>query len=232
MAPAELEGVLLSHPAISDAAVIGVIHPTRVTEVPRAYVVRRTDLWGCHSPVTSDDVSQFVRQRLASFKALEGGVVFVDNIPRTPSGKIQRFRLSKMDEYRSTVTELLVKMNAPPAADAVSGALQEDAPVQQASQVNTACPMARASKLPSMALSMPRKVSERHSTGPSRPQRNVLGTNRVRKYATAGVSKHRKVSLSKHQDERARGDSMSTSRQPEVVPRSLKNRCRDSAWPQ
>ena len=122
------------------------IHPTRPTEVPRAYVVRRTDLQGRRSSVTSDDISQLVRQRLASFKPLEGRVIFVNDIPRTLSGKIQRFRLAKMD-HRSTVTDLLVRMNAPLAADAASGASKEDPQMQQASQIDEGRPMASARQI-------------------------------------------------------------------------------------
>lgn len=110
------------------------MHPTRPTEVPRAYVVRRTDSLGRRSSVAGEDISKFVRTRLASYKALDGGVVFVDDIPRTPSGKIQRFRLAKMDEYRSTVTEMLVKMNAP-HADAAMGVLREGTQSQQTPQM-------------------------------------------------------------------------------------------------
>ena len=120
------------------------MHPTRPTEVPRAYVVRRTDLRGRRSSVAGEDISKFVCKRLASYKALDGGVVFVDDIPRTPSGKIQRFRLAKMDEYRSTVTEMLVKMNAP-HADAAMGALKEGTQSQQTPHIVEVAPANKAS---------------------------------------------------------------------------------------
>ncbi len=80
--PPELEGVLLDHPDILDCAVIGLkLGPDH--EAPRAYVVRRSG-----SSITEEDVKQIISTKLASYKALTGGVVFVDEIPKSPSGKI------------------------------------------------------------------------------------------------------------------------------------------------
>jgi len=93
--PPEIEGVLLSHPHIVDAAVIGVKHPTEPeTELPRAYVVRRP------SPEAHELDEGVIRawcgERLASYKALTGGVKFVDVIPKNPSGKILKRLLREM----------------------------------------------------------------------------------------------------------------------------------------
>lgn len=87
VAPPELEGVLLSHPEIVDAAVIGVPNPSdrEGSEAPRAYLVRRDPK--SESP-SVQEVNKYMRGRLASYKMLEGGVVFVDEIPKNPSGKI------------------------------------------------------------------------------------------------------------------------------------------------
>ncbi|KAJ5483836.1 Phenylacetyl-CoA ligase epaB [Penicillium diatomitis] len=86
VAPAELEAVLLSHPQIVDAAVIGVTLPGANTELPRAYVVRRP---GPQSQnLTEHAVQEHIAARLARFKALVGGVKFLASIPRNPSGKI------------------------------------------------------------------------------------------------------------------------------------------------
>jgi acyl-CoA synthetase (AMP-forming)/AMP-acid ligase II len=87
VAPPELETVLLSHPQIVDAAVIGVKTPRDPeAELPRAYVVKRDGKEGrC---LGEDDVKKWCGQRLAKFKELTGGVVFVDAIPKNASGKI------------------------------------------------------------------------------------------------------------------------------------------------
>jgi acyl-CoA synthetase (AMP-forming)/AMP-acid ligase II len=80
--PPELESTLISHPNIIDAAVIGVTN-TDGEELPRAYVVKRPG-----TTVTGEDVFDYCRQRLASYKRLDGGVVFLDAIPKNASGKV------------------------------------------------------------------------------------------------------------------------------------------------
>jgi 4-coumarate--CoA ligase len=85
VAPPELEGVLLSHPDIVDCAVIGVADPVRTgDEVPRGYVVRRP---GSTGP-SDNELHAFMRERLSSFKMLEGGIIWRQSIPKTASGKI------------------------------------------------------------------------------------------------------------------------------------------------
>lgn len=86
VAPPELEAVLLSHPQIVDCAVIGMIVPGANTEYPRAYVVRRPG--GQDTGPTEDEIQRYVLERLARYKALTGGVKFVESIARNPSGKI------------------------------------------------------------------------------------------------------------------------------------------------
>ncbi|ETN83407.1 4-coumarate--CoA ligase 1 family protein [Necator americanus] len=83
VAPAELEDILLSHKEIQDAAVIGV--PDEKTgEKPRAYVVK------ANKNLTESDVKDFIEAKVSSYKFLTGGVVFVEEIPKSPSGKILR----------------------------------------------------------------------------------------------------------------------------------------------
>jgi acyl-CoA synthetase (AMP-forming)/AMP-acid ligase II len=86
VAPPELEAVLLSHPQIIDAAVIGITFPGADTEFPRAYVVRRPG--GSGSQPTEVEIQDLVLKRLSKYKALTGGVKFVGAIARNPSGKI------------------------------------------------------------------------------------------------------------------------------------------------
>ncbi|KIV86116.1 hypothetical protein PV11_01751 [Exophiala sideris] len=89
IAPAELEHLLVTHPAIREAAVIGVPAPDDPSsELPRAYVV----VVGL-SGVSVEEVMEFVKARSAPHKQLRGGVVFVDEIPKNASGKILRREL-------------------------------------------------------------------------------------------------------------------------------------------
>ncbi|PWY79461.1 adenylate-forming enzyme AfeA [Aspergillus sclerotioniger CBS 115572] len=103
VAPAEIEAVLLTHPGINDAAVLGVQSSDKGVEVPRAFVVKSAS--GTH--LAADDVYQFAQSRLAGYKALDGGVVFVTEIPRTVSGKILRTKLAQMNAQRDKVAQIL-----------------------------------------------------------------------------------------------------------------------------
>ncbi|KAF2177023.1 acetyl-CoA synthetase-like protein [Zopfia rhizophila CBS 207.26] len=86
VAPAELEGVLLDHPDILDAAVIGIPSSERDSELPRAYVVRKDGKDAV--ALGEEEVMKWLKGRLAGYKRLEGRVRFVESIPKTPSGKI------------------------------------------------------------------------------------------------------------------------------------------------
>lgn len=90
VAPAELEALLLEHPAIADVAVIGMPTPDG-DEAPRAFVVRQTGEAGKN--VTEDEITKFVENKVVRYKRLKGGVGFLDSIPKNPSGKILRREL-------------------------------------------------------------------------------------------------------------------------------------------
>lgn len=88
VAPAEIENLLFTHPKIQEAAVVGVNLPDDPgTDLPRAYVVADP------SQVTEDEVKEFVKQKLAPYKQLRGGVVFVDELPKNAIGKYLRREL-------------------------------------------------------------------------------------------------------------------------------------------
>lgn len=95
VAPAELEALLLEHPAIADVAVIGMPTPDG-DEAPRAFVVRQASEAG--KKVTEEEVKKFVEGKVVRYKRLAGGVTFVESIPKNPSGKILRRQLR--DEYK------------------------------------------------------------------------------------------------------------------------------------
>lgn len=84
VAPAELEALLLTHPAVADVAVIGRPHE-RNGEEPLAFVVER-------EPIDVDELKAWVAERVVDYKQL-GGVQFIDAIPKNPSGKILRREL-------------------------------------------------------------------------------------------------------------------------------------------
>lgn len=85
VAPAELEAILITHPRIKDAAVIGIKVGAEGEEheVPRAYVVP-TEVGG----ITEAEVKEFILSKLSKYKALDGGVYFVEAVPKSPTGKI------------------------------------------------------------------------------------------------------------------------------------------------
>lgn len=86
VAPPEIEFVLLSHPLIVGAAVVGVKGSAGDGEISRAYVVKRPVEES--KKLEEKDVKEWCGKRLAKYKELMGGVRFVDAIPKNASGKI------------------------------------------------------------------------------------------------------------------------------------------------
>ncbi|GGT24736.1 4-coumarate--CoA ligase family protein [Streptomyces chromofuscus] len=87
VAPAELEALLLTHPGIADAAVVGV-YDEDGNEVPHAYVVRQPTV----PDLTENEVMMYVAERVAPYKRVRQ-VTFIDGVPRAASGKILRREL-------------------------------------------------------------------------------------------------------------------------------------------
>jgi fatty-acyl-CoA synthase len=86
----EVEGALLHHPAVQEAAVVGMPHE-RWGESPHAFVVLRPG-----AGATEDEMKQFVHDRLAHFKTPQW-VTFVDDLPKTATGKVQKYMLRGRD---------------------------------------------------------------------------------------------------------------------------------------
>lgn len=86
--PAELEGLLLSHEAINDVAVIGIYDKDQATELPRAYIAVKAGVE--RNEKTAQEIQAWLQSKVANHKRLRGGVRFVDEIPKSASGKILR----------------------------------------------------------------------------------------------------------------------------------------------
>lgn len=97
VAPAELEGHLLSHPKIADVAVIGVAAGFDYGgregdgQLPKAFIVKKDDT------LTEDEVKEFISKDFVEYKRL-AAVEFIDVIPKSASGKILRKDLRKREE--------------------------------------------------------------------------------------------------------------------------------------
>nr|WP_202528651.1 4-coumarate--CoA ligase family protein [Streptomyces sp. SID486] len=90
VAPAELEALLLTHPGIADAAVIGT-YDDDGNEVPHAFVVRHAAADG----PAENDILLYVAERVAPYKRVRR-ITFIDTVPRAASGKILRRELREL----------------------------------------------------------------------------------------------------------------------------------------
>jgi acyl-CoA synthetase (AMP-forming)/AMP-acid ligase II len=91
VAPAELEAILLSHPAIADAAVIP-LPDEEAGEVPKAFVVRKAE-------ASEQEIKEYVAERVAPYKKIRQ-LEFIEQIPKSPSGKILRRVLVQRERER------------------------------------------------------------------------------------------------------------------------------------
>jgi acyl-CoA synthetase (AMP-forming)/AMP-acid ligase II len=93
VAPAELEAVLLSHPAVADAAVIP-FPDEEAGEVPKAFVVLKAE-------AGEQEIKEYVRERVAPYKRIRQ-LEFIEQIPKSPSGKILRRVLVQRERERKS----------------------------------------------------------------------------------------------------------------------------------
>ena len=94
IAPAELESLLMEHPAVLDAAVIG-IPDDESGELPKGFVVLRKGF----EDVTADDILAFANGKLAGYKKVHM-IEFISAIPKVASGKILRRELKDLEKSR------------------------------------------------------------------------------------------------------------------------------------
>jgi 4-coumarate--CoA ligase len=98
VAPAELESLLLTHDAVKDAAVIQV-PDEKSGELPRAYIVLNENF----GSTTEAEIYDWVKERVAAYKRLDGGIAFIESIPKSASGKILRRILR--DQVKAAMAE-------------------------------------------------------------------------------------------------------------------------------
>ena len=92
----EVEAALLDHPLVKDCAVVGAPDPERGTVV-KAFVVLDQPARACDA--TAKDLQEFVKRQIAPYK-YPRLVEFLPDLPRTETGKVQRFRLRQQEEQR------------------------------------------------------------------------------------------------------------------------------------
>ncbi|OQE37370.1 hypothetical protein PENCOP_c010G04942 [Penicillium coprophilum] len=99
VSPLELEEILVRHPLVKEAAVHGVWSESNATDLLRAYIVTEKPLpkIGRDTDVAAQSVTKFVASQVAGYKQLKGGVVFVDLLPKSPTGKLLRRLLKDLD---------------------------------------------------------------------------------------------------------------------------------------
>ena len=90
--------MLLSHELVEDAAVIGV--PDEYSgELPKAFIVLKPGTKG--TKVLAGQIQKWVEKRKVRYKWLQGGIEFVESIPKTPSGKILRKDLRVKEKQKA-----------------------------------------------------------------------------------------------------------------------------------
>jgi acyl-CoA synthetase (AMP-forming)/AMP-acid ligase II len=95
VSPVELEAILLTHPKVADAAVIGV-PDEEASEVPKGFVVVKEPASPEEIPATPEEIMAFVAERVAPYKKIRR-LEFIDQVPRTPVGKIERRSLKERE---------------------------------------------------------------------------------------------------------------------------------------
>lgn len=91
--PSVLEGIITQHPGVEDCCIIDMVHPD-LNFVPLAAIIRRQN-----SQVTEDEIKEFVAARCTTpEETLQGGAIFVRELPKTSSGKFKRYQVRKLVE--------------------------------------------------------------------------------------------------------------------------------------
>lgn len=104
MSPLELEEILVRHPLVKEAAVHSVWSERNQTDLLRAYLVSESPVSkkGQDAEEAARSIAKFVARQVAGYKQLKGGVIFVDSLPKSPTGKLLRRLLKDIEKNGST----------------------------------------------------------------------------------------------------------------------------------
>lgn len=99
ISPSELESILMHHPSVKEACVVGRWSEEISTELPTAFVTLAAPAEG--SAQLQQEIAAFVAERVAGYKKLRGGIIFLDELPKSSNGKLLKRSLKE----RLTATE-------------------------------------------------------------------------------------------------------------------------------
>ncbi|KAJ5455159.1 hypothetical protein N7475_010280 [Penicillium sp. IBT 31633x] len=104
VSPLELEEILVRHPLVKEAAVHSVWSERNQTDLLRAYLVSESPVSkkGQDAEEAARSIAKFVARQVAGYKQLKGGVIFVDSLPKSPTGKLLRRLLKDIEKNGST----------------------------------------------------------------------------------------------------------------------------------
>lgn len=103
VSPTELEEIIGQHGNVADAAVTSVWDDTEATEIPRAFVVPKIKVFSSERNNLSQEIQCMVASKVSGYKKLRGGVFFVDQLPRNPTGKLLRRELRDLARLKAHI---------------------------------------------------------------------------------------------------------------------------------
>lgn len=104
--PSELEGKLIDHPDVEDAAVVGKWVDDRATELPVGFLVLSRQAKGRDEKTVIAGINSWLNERVANHKRLRGGIHLLAQIPKSPSGKILRREVKELLKSKSPKARL------------------------------------------------------------------------------------------------------------------------------
>lgn len=103
VSPTELEEIIGQHGNVADAAVTSVWDDNEATEIPQAFVVPKIKVFSSDRKILSEEIQRMVASKVAGYKKLRGGIFFVDQLPRNPTGKLLRRELRNLARVKANI---------------------------------------------------------------------------------------------------------------------------------